>query len=928
MYESWKQDNSSVHASWDAFFKSGEFVDTSGSQTIVYYPSGDGKSNDSVRLLSLIRAFQRHGHMKANLDPLGIAERESPEQLDPAYHGFTESDLTRPLNVEASNEITGIGRYSDMVNSQNMTLQDIIAMLEANYCNDITFQYAHVENAEARSWMRAEIEAPQPKRTKDEVLSIVEQLAKSDKLENFYKKKFSNKKRFGLEGTDSLIPGLKAMIDEAARSGVEDFVIGMPHRGRLNVMGNIVNKPVEQTIKEFQEEYTDDWSMSGDVKYHLGASCDLQVGDQNVHISLLPNPSHLETVNTVVLGKARCKLRLKDDKEGHTVLPIIMHGDAAFAGQGVTYETLQISRCEGYHTGGAIHVIVNNQIGFTTNPSQGRCTRHSSDLGKAFGVPIISVNADNIFEVDRAFRIALKYRQKFKTEVIVDLIGYRKNGHNEQDQPRTTQPLMYKKIDKQQPALQKFIGEVASSGVCTSEELSAVVQTVEDNLNSAFERSKDYTPPAPGWLKSSWEGLLPPWEDAKPMNTGVESEKLDVVAAALANQPENFKLERALQKVVNDKRKSLEAKKGIDWGTAEALAVGTLLMEGVHCRMSGQDVERGTFSHRHAIWHDQDSGEKYMPLNNISEEQTQFFSLKNSPLSEYGVLGFELGYSWETPNQLVMWEAQFGDFMNGAQVMIDQYISSGEAKWYRMSGLVMLLPHGYQGMGPEHSSCRIERFLQSSDEDAQLIVSDPEKQLQLCNWQVVNPTTPANYFHLLRRQVCRDYRKPLVVPSTKALLRHPKAVSDMEEFGADRTFLPVIAEAFDDELAEDEDINRLVFCSGKIYYELLEGRRKEELDDVAIVRIEQLSPFPFDLVADALKRYPNAEAIWSQEEPKNMGAWTHVNERITSAAKQLAGQDVSPEYVGRVSMAAPSEGSHTAHTNEQARIINTTLGLV
>lgn len=930
MYESWEKDNSSVHVSWDAYFKTGGFarVDTEKRVPIIYHASGDGSNNDSVRLLNLIRAYQSRGYLKAKLDPLGIKEQENPKELSPIHHGFTANDLDRPLNVELSNQVVGMERYADKIKNNNMTLQEVVDMLEDIYCKEIGFQFSHVEDSTHRKWLRFEIERPPIERSKDELIQIVTNLAKSDRFENFLKIKFSDKKRFGLEGIDALIPGLKAMIDEGAQSGVEDFVFGMPHRGRLNVMANILNKPLENILLEFKEvvKIEDDWSQSGDVKYHLGASSNEKFGDKDVHLTLLPNPSHLEAVNTLVLGKSRCKLHIKGDATGHTVLPVILHGDAAFAGQGVVYETMQISRCGGYSTGGAIHVVCNNQIGFTTDPEMGRCTRHASDIGKAFDAPIIYVNADNLLEVERAFRIAMRYRQKFKSEVIIDLIGYRRYGHNEQDQPRTTQPLMYQAIDKHPPALQKAIAEFSSNGLLTAEELAAIVSTEEDKLRSSFERAQNgHEPPPPSWLSGKWKNIVSPGKETKSVKTGVAREDLELVSAALTRKPDNFTLERALQKVVNQKKATLDAQKGIDWGTAEALAVGTLLMDGIHCRLSGQDVQRGTFSHRHAVWHDQERGETFTPLNNISEDQNQFFSMVNSPLSEFGVLGFELGYSWETPNQLVMWEAQFGDFANGAQVIIDQFLSAGEAKWYRQSALVMLLPHGYQGMGPEHSSCRLERFLQCSDEDAQTI-PPTHRQLQLCNWQVANPTTPANYFHLLRRQMYRQFRKPLIVASTKALLRHKLALSDFEDF-TDGKFHRVIPEAYDDELDGDEDVNRVVFCSGKIYYELLEQRRKSEKRDVAVVRIEQLSPFPFDLVADTLKRYPNAEAVWSQEEPKNMGPWVYVSERITTAAKELAGRDIDPDYVGRKTMASPSEGQYKTHVQIQEGIINESLGI-
>jgi len=648
-------------------------------------------------------------------------------------------------------------------------------------------------------------------------------------------------------------------------------------------------------------------------------------------MELLPNPSHLETVNPVVVGKARAKMDRIEDPEGKKVMPLVIHGDAAFAGQGIVYETMQMGGLEAYQAGGTINVICNNQIGFTATPSQGRSTRYASDLGKTFGCPIFHVNADDVESVVRVFSLAAEWRQKFHTDVVIDIIGYRKHGHNEIDEPTFTQPTMYKVINSHPSPLKVYSDKLVAEGSLTVEEVAAVTKQVEATFDAAWDEAENFQIPKDEWLGSqdegsAWTKLKTPRFVAQRQETGVDVDTLKKVGKALHTVPEGFKVHRVLAKQMKMKETAMSSGQGIDWATGEALAIGTLLLEGNKARLTGQDVERGTFSHRHALVHDQNNGSKYVMVNNIEEGQAEKFYVQNSLLSEYGVLGFELGYSYDNPNALVMWEAQFGDFVNGAQIIIDQFLSAGEAKWMRQSGLVMLLPHGYQGAGPEHSSCRVERFLQCSDEDPDEIpenIFEDEGQMravQKNNWQIVNVTTPANYFHVLRRQIHREFRKPLIIPATKALLRHKLAVSPMEDFLPGTRFQRAIDEPYPEELAGDSDIKKLVFCTGKIYYELLEKRRAEGVKDVAIVRIEQLSPFPFDRAAENVKKYPNAEVVWAQEEPKNMGAWYFVQDRICTATRELVGSEVRPRYIGRKTMASPAEGYGDVHTREQERI--------
>jgi len=910
-----------------------------GSISTVSSASVAASQKDSVNLaglLHLISAYQLNGHLKAHLDPLGIHSHNRVPDLDISTYGFQESDLDKPVNIHGWNTeaLEGLMGRADMVGNKDgsTSLRELVDFLDQTYCGTTGYEFHHVSDLEKRNWLIEKIEKPNEVKSKAECYEILDRLAFADRFENFLANKFNTAKRFGLEGLESSIAGLKAMIDEATLHGVEHVVSGMPHRGRLTYLANVVRKPMEMIFKEFMGTNVpedDDYLGSGDVKYHLGTSYQRNYADgRSVEIQLLPNPSHLEAVDPVVVGKAKAKMHYLGDAKGDKVLPIILHGDAAFAGQGILYETMQMSQLPGYGTGGTIHVITNNQIGFTTDTSDSRSTHYSSDLGKAFSAPVFHVNADDPEAVTNVFILAAQYRQTFHTDVVVDVIGYRRYGHNELDQPLFTQPLMYQAIGKHPSTLDIYKKQLVERGVFTQEEVDIHIKTVEDIIRSRYENMGAYEVPKDFWDSSPWgkQGLevRKLAQDGHP-DTGVPSEVLRDVADAMSNFPPHITLHRQISKIMGERKKNLDNGTGLDWGTAEGLAFGSLLKEGVHVRLSAEDAERGTFSHRHAVLHCQKTGESYTPLKNIKDAK-QNFEVFNSLLSEYGVLGFELGYSLENPNQLVVWEAQFGDFANGAQIIIDNFLAAGQAKWHLQTGLVMLLPHGYDGQGPEHSSCRIERFLQNSDEDPDVVPAmSVEDQVKNCNWQVMNVTTPANYFHALRRQLERPFRKPLIIASPKALLRLRACSSTWDELLPGNTFHRVIKESEPDKIKKPEEVRRLVFCSGKIYYELLAARQKKEVDDVALVRLEQICPFPFDQVAAELNRYSNAEVVWVQEEPKNMGCWMYVQDRIITASNVLNKKEIRPAYVGRTTMASPAEGYGSVHTRQQNQIIDYAL---
>eukprot|EP00941_MAST-03F_sp_MAST-3F-sp1_P005873 g5873.t1 len=956
MHDAWARDPSSVHASWATYFQQIESgVAPSAAMALppdlqVGQPAMPSATqvvpatSDSTRILHLISSYQNEGHKAAKLDPLGLSVVEpfSLPALDPATYGFVEEDWERPLDLSGFGVEGCVGLFanSDVNNDGQTTLRELVDFLQKTYCGTVGFEYSHIAIKEKVQWLQERIEVVPEPADAESSMKILDRLARSDKFERFLALKFNTMKRFGVEGCDTLTVGLKAMVDQAVDDGVEDVIIGMPHRGRLNVLVNVVNKPMEVVVSEFQGTNVpseDDWAGSGDVKYHLGTSCDRVYPDgRSVHCHLLPNPSHLETVNPIVNGKARSKMDKRKDRDGTTVLPVSLHGDAAIAGQGIVYETMQFCKVPSFQTGGTMHVICNNQVGFTTNPIDSRSTRYSSDIGKAFCSPIFHVNADDAAEVARVFKLAAQYRAKFRCDVIVDLIGYRRYGHNEQDQPMYTQPLMYQVVQKHPPALDMYKSKLVKEGVLTQEAVDELMDRIDNDIKTSFERADSGEfQEEDTWGQRNWQNFKRRGVPAQAKPTSASKDLINRVASYLGKVPEGFTMHRQLAKLHKQKVADLESGKGFDWAIGEALAFGSLMLEGFPVRLSGQDVQRGTFSHRHAVVHDQGSDSRHCFLNQMAEEvgdSAGTLHACNSPLSEYGVLGYELGYSMENPNALVLWEAQFGDFANGAQIIIDQYLASMETKWKRQTGLVLLLPHGYQGMGPEHSSCRIERFLQLTDDDPDNVTEGTNEEIrQQVNWQVANPTTPANYFHLLRRQVHSEFRKPLIVASTKALLRHKLAVSDADEFSDGFEFAEVMGdescpEGLADHLKSDDAVRRVVCCSGKLYYELVEKRAETGIDDVALIRLEQLSPFPFAEVAEQLSKYPNAEVVWAQEEPKNQGPWQFVQDRLATASRVLNNKEISPGYVGRQTMAATAGGYGSVHEKEQADIIQNALG--
>ncbi|XP_058109794.1 uncharacterized protein LOC131252997 [Magnolia sinica] len=932
LQRAWEADPDSVDESWDNFFRN--FVGQAATS-----PGISGQTiQESMRLLLLVRAYQVNGHMKAKLDPLGLEEREIPDDLDLALYGFTEADLDREFFL-------GVWRMAGFLSENRpvQTLRAILNRLEQAYCGTIGYEYMHIADREKCNWLRDKIETVIPRKYNYERREVIlDRLIWSTHFENFLATKWTAAKRFGLEGAETLIPGMKEMFDRSADLGVQSIVIGMSHRGRLNVLGNVVRKPLRQIFSEFSggtkpvDGEVGLYTGTGDVKYHLGTSYDRPTrGGNRIHLSLVANPSHLEAVDPVVVGKTRAKQYYSNDVDRTKNLAVLIHGDGSFAGQGVVYETLHLSALPNYTTGGTIHMVVNNQVAFTTDPRAGRSSQYCTDVAKALNAPIFHVNGDDMEAVVHVCELAAEWRQTFHSDVVVDIVCYRRFGHNEIDEPSFTQPKMYQVIRNHPRAIDIYENQLQESGQITKEEIEKMHNKVNSILNEEFMNSKDYVPRRRDWLSAYWTGFKSPEQLSRVRNTGVKPEILKNVGKAITTFPENFKPHRAVKKIFEQRAQMIETGEGIDWAVGEALAFATLLVEGNHVRLSGQDVERGTFSHRHAVVHDQETGEQYCPLDHlISNQDEEMFTVSNSSLSEFAVLGFELGYSMENPNSLIVWEAQFGDFSNGAQVMFDQFLSSGESKWLRQTGLVVLLPHGYDGQGPEHSSARLERFLQMSDDNPYVIPEmDPtlRTQIQECNWQVVNVTTPANYFHVLRRQIHREFRKPLIVMAPKNLLRHKDCKSNLSEFddvqghpGFDKqgTRFKRLIKDQNDHSDLEEGIRRLVLCSGKVYYEIDEERKKGDAKDVAICRVEQLCPFPYDLIQRELKRYPKAEVVWCQEEPMNMGGYTYIAPRLCTAMKALGrGTMDDIKYVGRAPSAATATGFYSVHLQEQTDLI-------
>lgn len=864
-------------------------------------------TQDSVRALMMIRAYRVRGHLAANLDPLGLADRRDHPELRPQTYGFTDADFDRPIFLD---RVLGL---------EMATIRQILEILQRTYCGTIGVEFMHISDPAEKSWIQQRIEGEDKgvSFTAEGKKAILNKLIEAETFESFLNTKYTGTKRFGLDGGESAIPALEQIIKRGGQLGLRDIVLGMPHRGRLNVLASVMGKAHRAIFHEFKggSSNPDDVEGSGDVKYHLGASSDREFDGNNVHLSLTANPSHLEIVDPVVLGKVRAKQDQRDDHERSTVLPLLLHGDAAFAGQGVVAECFGLSGLKGHRTGGSLHFIVNNQIGFTTAPSFSRSSPYPSDVARMIEAPIFHVNGDDPEAVVYVAKIAIEFRQRFLKPVVIDMFCYRRHGHNEGDEPSFTQPLMYKKIRSHPRVAEVYSQRLVDEGSVIAADVERFQSDFKAHLEGEFDTSDGYRPNKADWLDGRWSDIGHAEEGARRGKTDVPIDLLRDIGRHITTVPKDLHIHRTVERLLKRRREMVDGAIGIDWAMAELLAFGTLLREGTPVRLSGQDCERGTFSQRHAVLTDQQDERQYTPLNHISPDQAEF-EVINSMLSEEAVLGFEYGYSLAEPQALVLWEAQFGDFANGAQVVIDQFISSGERKWLRMSGLVLLLPHGYEGQGPEHSSARLERFLQLSAED---------------NWQIANCTTPANYFHALRRQMHRKFRKPLVIMTPKSLLRHKRVSSSLKEMGEDSTFHRVLwddAQIKSDEiikLVPDENIRRVVLCSGKIYYDLYEEREQRKIKDVYLMRAEQLYPFPARALIQELGRFKQAEMVWCQEEPKNMGAWTFIESNLEWVLEHIDAKFTRPRYVGRSASAATATGLLSKHKKEQATLVEEAL---
>ncbi|MGB3796314.1 MAG: 2-oxoglutarate dehydrogenase E1 component [Alteraurantiacibacter sp.] len=862
----------------------------------------EAAARDSIQAMLLIRLYRVRGHLGAKLDPLGLSHQENPEELTLKWHGFEGQE---------DKEVYVGGAFG----FEWVKVGDLYEALRNTYCGHVGLEYMHIADTEERRFLQDQFESPEDtiQFTPEGKRAILQAVIRGEEYENYLGKKYVGTKRFGLDGGEAMIPALEAVIKYGGSMGVREIIYGMAHRGRLNVLANVMAKPYKVIFHEFSggSANPDDVGGSGDVKYHLGTSTDREFDGIKVHMSLVPNPSHLEAVNPVVLGKTRAQQAFRDDLDDHEqVLPVLIHGDAAFAGQGVVWECFGLSGVRGYSTGGCIHFVINNQIGFTTSPKFARSSPYPSDVAKGVQAPILHVNGDDPEAVTFACKLAIEYRQKFKRDIVIDMWCYRRFGHNEGDEPKFTQPLMYDEI-KQHPRVSEVYSErLKAEGVLEDGTAPEIREQFIAHLDEEFEASKSYKPNEVDWFAGRWSGLHKPADPEtarRNVHSAIEEKLFNSLGRTLTTVPENHTVHKTLQRVLNAKREMFDSGTGFDWATAEALAFGSLVTEGFGVRLSGQDSGRGTFSQRHAIWVDQANEEKYIPLATLPHGK---FEVYDSTLSEFGVLGFEYGFSLADPKTLVLWEAQFGDFANGAQVMIDQFIAAGEVKWQRANGLVMLLPHGYEGQGPEHSSARLERFLQLCAND---------------NLQVCNITSPANYFHVLRRQMLRPFRKPLIIMSPKSLLRHQMAKSDAKWFKGDSHFMRILSDK--EEIADDK-IRRLVLCSGKVAYDLMEKRDSESVDDVSVVRIEQLYPFPGEPLAERLRRMTNLEeVVWCQEEPHNNGAWFFVQNRIEDALTAAGHEGMRPRYAGREEAASPATGFAKRHQAQQEALVSVALGL-
>ncbi|XP_013188262.1 2-oxoglutarate dehydrogenase complex component E1 isoform X3 [Amyelois transitella] len=989
MYNSWLSDPNSVHASWDAFFRNA----TAGAQPGAAYtsppnlapynknevpltalvpasagmpsisagsPINEKIIDDHLAVQAIIRSYQIRGHHIAKLDPLEIATSElngkNPREVIHNSYRFDEADMDRVFKLPST---TFIGEKE-----KALPLREILSRLEAAYCNNIGIEFMFINSLEQCNWIRQRMEPPNvTKMSPDQKRLILARLTRSAGFENFLAKKWSSEKRFGLEGCEILIPAMKQVIDVSTRLGVESIIMGMPHRGRLNVLANVCRKPLHQLFTQFAGLEAED-DGSGDVKYHLGTYIERlnRVTNKNIRLAVCANPSHLEAVDPVVQGKTRAEQFYRGDNEGKKVMSILLHGDAAFAGQGVVFETMHLSDLPAYTTHGTIHIVANNQIGFTTDPRHSRSSAYCTDVARVVNAPIFHVNGDNPEAVMHVCNVAAEWRATFHKDVVIDIVSYRRNGHNEVDEPMFTQPLMYQKIRKTKPVLEKYADQLIAEGVVTAEEVKDVKDKYEKICEDAYNQAKQETHiKYKDWLDSPWSGFFEGKDPLKMSPSGVHEETLVHIGKRFSSPPPNaaeFEIHKGLLRILKARMEMVD-NRTVDWALAEAMAFGSLLKEGIHVRLSGEDVERGTFSHRHHVLHHQKVDKAtYCALAHLYPDQAPY-TVCNSSLSEYGVLGFEVGYSVTNPNALVLWEAQFGDFNNVAQCIIDQFISSGQAKWVRQSGIVLLQPHGMEGMGPEHSSARLERFLQMSSDDPDYMPPEsPDyevRQLHDCNWIVANCSTPASYFHILRRQIMLPFRKPLILMTPKSLLRHPEAKSSFDDMNEGTSFRRLIPE----EGAASKNpsgVRKLVFCSGRVYYDLLKQRRDRGLEaDIAIARVEQISPFPYDLIKAEVAKYPNAQLVWSQEEHKNMGSWSYIEPRFRTLLQnqkqiwaksqsqggswlsQLFGSSQPPaqqgdseaktvprtiSYNGRATAASPATGSKAAHNKELKNLLD------
>ena len=927
LYERYLKNPSSVDESWQAFFKDmgdslanviknhegaswarkdSAVVGTLDPEEIAAKPAAKGEISeqackDSIAALMLIRAYKVRGNLLADLDPLGLVGHKPHPDLDPATYGLQPKDYDRPIYLG--------GEFG----LEKATARELLDILNRTYASKIGAEFMHIPQLERREWISHKMEEARgvPTLSAEEKKTILEDMMKVERFEQFLHVKYPGAKRFSAEGGESVIAAMEKIIERAADLGVKEAVIGMPHRGRLNVLTKVMGRRYASLISEFQgnqAHISEDMEASGDVKYHQGASSDRSFGSNKIHLSLSANPSHLEAVNPVVVGRVRAKQDIFGDSERLQAMGILLHGDAAFCGQGVVPETMALSDLDGYTTGGTIHIIVNNQIGFTTNPNSQRKSPYPTDVAKGAHAPIFHVNGDDPEAVVFISKLAVEFRQKFKTDVVIDVFCYRRYGHNEGDEPFFTQPIMYSRIKDHPTPMNVYAQKLIAENIITEGDFAKMKDDFQNFLEKEYEEAQDYKADEADWLKGTWSGFESPEKGVKQVSdTGVDKKTLQKLGKALGSYPADHQINKKLVRQMQAKIDMVESGKNIDWAMGEALAYATLLSEGHDVRLSGQDAVRGTFSHRHSALVDQKNEKKYFPLNNLGVEQAHF-EVIDSNLSEFAVLGFEYGYSLAQPNSLVIWEAQFGDFANGAQVMVDQFISSGEAKWLRLSGLVQLLPHGYEGQGPEHSSARLERYLQMCAED---------------NMQVVNCTTPANFFHVLRRQIHRKFRKPLIVMSPKSLLRHKLCLSDLKDFEKGTHFQRVIGET--DKLVKDDKIKKVILCSGKVYYDLLEERQERKIDDIAIIRVEQYYPFPQSDIASELKKYKNAEVIWCQEEHRNMGAWHFIDRRIEEVLSGLNIKAKRPVYVGRDEAASPAAGYGKIHNRQKNAFINEAL---